>query len=65
LIGAREGEQKRVSLVVHLVTGVLAGGCAQDLAVLGERLSVRLAQTFQQPRRPLDVGEEESDGSGE
>ena len=64
LIGARKGKEKRVSLVVDLLAGVGAGSPAQDLPVVGERLSVPLAQTLQQPRRPFDI-REESDGSSE
>ena len=61
--GPREGDEKRVSLGVDLVAAVLGEGLAQDALVLREHLAVALAQLLEQPRRPLDVREEEGDGA--
>jgi hypothetical protein len=55
----------KVALPVDLLASVLAHGCAQDLPVVGERLSVPLAQALEQLRGALDVRAEEGDGSGE
>jgi hypothetical protein len=38
-------------------------GGAYGAAVLGQRRSVLVAELAQQPRRPLDIGEEERDGA--
>src|SRR2546426_4865032 len=43
LLGARERKEERVTLIVDFLASVLAGGGAQDLAVLGQHLSVPLA----------------------
>ena len=64
LLGARERKEERVALIVDFLASVLAGGRAQDLPVLGQHLSVLLAQTLQQLGRALDVREHEGDGSG-
>ena len=60
----REGDEERVALRVDLDAAVRREGGAQDAPVLGERLRVALgAERVQQPRRALDVGEEERDGA--
>ena len=64
LLGAREREEERVALIVDFLASVLADGRAQDLPVVGEHVSVPLAQMLQQLRRALDVREHEGDGSG-
>ena len=61
----REGDEEGVSLRVDLDPAVRCERLAQNAAMLGERLRVVLrAQLVQQPRRALDVGEEEGDGAG-
>ena len=61
----REGDEERVALRVDLDAAVRGEGVAQHAPVLGERLRVRLGpERVQQPRRALDVREEERDGAG-
>ena len=61
----REREEEGVTLRVDLDPALRGTGLADDAAVLGERIGVALgAERVQQPRRALDVGEEEGDGAG-
>jgi hypothetical protein len=60
----REGDEEGVALRIHLDAPVPLAGRAQDAAVLGQQVGVALAVLLQQPRRALDVGEEEGDGAG-
>ena len=55
----REGDEEGVSLRVHLHPAVLGEGGPQRTPVVGEQLDVRGAVLLEQPRRALDVGEEE------
>ena len=57
--GARERDEERVPLRVHLDTAVPRKGLPQDAAVLAQQLRVAVAVLLQQSRRALDVGEEE------
>ena len=57
-----KSDEEGVALCVDLLAVVLGECGAQDPAVVGEHLAVPVAQQFQQPRRPLDVREEERDG---
>jgi glucokinase len=50
-------------LRVHLDAVVRSEGLAQLVAMLGQGGGVGVAELVQQPRRSLDVGEEEGDGS--
>ena len=60
-----KGIQKRVPLCVDLDAAVSGEGGAQEPAVLGERVDVAvLAQLLDQPRRALDVGEQQTDVPG-
>ena len=60
----REGEEERVALRVDFDSPLLCARVADDAPVFGERLRVRLgAELVQQPRRALDVREEEGDGA--
>ena len=61
--GSSEGEEERVTLRVDLDTPVSRGGLAQDPAVLGEHLDVRVAQFMKQAGRALDVREDKRDRS--
>ena len=60
----REHEEERVALCVDLHASVRLGDRADQAAMLGERGTVRGTELSQQPRRALDVGEEERDRSG-
>ena len=61
----REGEEEGVALRVHLDPALGGARLPDHAPVLGERLRVALgAELVQQPRRALDVGEEEGDGAG-
>ena len=56
---AREGDEERVSLRVDLVAAVSSEGRPQQTLMLAEHLSVAVPQLLDEPRRPLDVREEE------
>lgn len=61
----RKGDEEGVPLRVDLDAAVGVERLAQDAAMLAECLRVVLGtQLVEQLRRPLDVGEEEGDGSG-
>ena len=60
-IGTPKGEEEGVSLGVDLPAAALLRCCADDPLVLGENLAVALPEVLEQPRRSLDVGEEEGD----
>ena len=61
----REGDEEGVALGVDLDPAVARAGLAHHPPVLGQRLRVGLgAELVQEPRRALDVGEEEGDGAG-
>ena len=57
--GARERDEERVALRVHLDAAVPRESLAQHTAVLAQQLRVALAVLVQQPRRALDVREQE------
>jgi hypothetical protein len=61
---AGECDEEGVSLRVDLDAVVPREGVSQGLAMLGEQVAVAVAMLPQQPRRALDVGEEEGDGAG-
>ena len=60
---AREREEERVTLRVHLGAAALAETLADDPPVRRHDVAVGVAELLQQPRRPLDVGEDERDRS--
>jgi len=61
----RKGDEEGVPLRVDLDAAVGVEGLAQDAAMLRQRRRIPLGtQLVEQLRRPLDVGEEEGDGSG-
>ena len=61
----REGEEEGVALGVDLDPALGRARLPDQPTVLRERLGVRLrAERVQEPRRALDVGEEERDGAG-
>ena len=59
----REGDEERVALGVDLDARRGAERLAQHAPVLAEHVRVAVAELVQQPRRALDVGEEERDGA--
>ena len=61
---SRKGEEEGVALRIDLDPAVAAARLADQAPVLGERLRVRIgAELVEQPRRALNVGEEEGDGA--
>ena len=61
---ARECGEEGVALRIHFHTAVARQRLAQDAAVLLQECRVRGAVLLQQSRGPLDVGEQEGDGTG-
>jgi hypothetical protein len=58
----RKREEERVALHLHLDTAVVPEDLAQQSPVLRERANVRVtAQLLKQPRRSLDVREDQRD----
>ena len=61
----RERNEEGVALRIDLDPVLLRTNFPHDPPMLGERVRVRLgAERVQEPRRALDVGEEEGDGAG-
>ena len=58
---AREGDEERVALCIDLVTTVRLEGCPQQPLVVPQHLAVAFTQFLDEPGRPFDVAEEESD----
>jgi hypothetical protein len=59
-----EGEKEGIALRVHLDTVVAGARLSYQAAMLGQCLRVTLgAELLEQPRRALNVGEEEGDGA--
>ena len=63
ILRARKDDEEGVSLRVHLAAAVLLKERAEEAVMLGQEDGVVLAEAFQQPGRPFDVGEEEGDGA--
>jgi hypothetical protein len=64
VLGAPEGDEERIALRVDLVAPMGLERLTEESLVLCQRLPVVPAEPLQQARRPLDVREEEGDGSG-
>ncbi len=61
----RKRDEEGIALRVDLDAAVRREGFAHEALVLGERSGVGLgAELVEQPRRALDVGEEEGDDPG-
>ena len=61
----REGEKEGVPLRVHFDAVLRSARLPNDPSVRDKLLRVRLcAEIVQEPRRSLDIGEEEGDGAG-
>ena len=63
LARAREGDEEGIALRVDLVAAVSRERCAQQPLMLGEHPLVPVAELLHEPRRPLDVREQEGDGA--
>ena len=61
--GARKRDEEGVPLRVDLDARVLREGIPQNPPVLGEEVGVCRPVLLEEPRRALDVGEEEGDGA--
>ena len=62
---ASEADKERVTLCVDLVALVRGEGLAQEPSVFVEHGGIRLvAEITKQPRRALDIGEQEGNGPG-
>jgi hypothetical protein len=59
----RERDEERVTLGVHLAAAMLVERRAQQALMLAKHLRVAIAQPRQEPRRALDVAEQERDGA--
>jgi len=64
LVSASECKEAGIALRVDLDAAVAAKRSAECPPVFGKRLAIALAVLLQQPRRPLDVGEEKGDRAG-
>jgi len=62
--GPGERDEESVALGVDLDPAVRGDGSADDPAMLGQGLRVRIARLAQQPGGTLDVGEQEGDHTG-
>jgi hypothetical protein len=62
---ARAGEdvEECVALRVDFLAATRGEGFAEESLVLGEHAAAAVAELLEQPRRALDVGEEERDGA--
>jgi hypothetical protein len=61
---SREGDEERVALGVHLGASMIGKCFPKHLTVARESLGVGIPELLQKLGGPLDVGEEEGDGSG-
>src|SRR5581483_3176706 len=62
--GTLEGDEEGIALVVDLVAVIPLEQLAQDPPVLGEHVAIALRpQLVEEPRRALDVREEQSQAS--
>ena len=57
----REGDKEAVPLRVHLDPAIACERLANELPVVCEHAGVVVAELVEEPRRPLDVGEEKCD----
>ena len=64
IAGAREHDEERVALRAQLVTAMRRDRAADDPAVLVKDVGVAVAKTLEQPRRALDIAEQQRDRAG-
>ena len=62
--GARKRDEERVALRVDLVSAVSVERLAEQALMIGHDGAVGIAELLDEPRRALDVGEEERDRAG-
>jgi len=62
--GPSEGDEEGIALGIDLDPAVSGDGPADDPTMLRQSLVVGVAEIAQQPRRTLDVGEQEGDHTG-
>ena len=63
--GGSESDEERVALGIHDPTSVRRERCTEDLLLCRQQLVVAvLTEPVEQPRRPLDVREQEADSAG-
>jgi hypothetical protein len=58
-----ERDEECIALRVHLHTAVPSERPTQGATVLSQNTRILVTELVQQPRRPLDVGEQEGDGA--
>jgi hypothetical protein len=58
-----EGNEERIAFAVDLAAAVPVEGGTEKLPVLVEQVRVGIASALEQHRRPLNIGEEKSDGA--
>jgi hypothetical protein len=63
LTGSSKCEEERVPLSVDLDAPVLSESVPDDAAVVRNQFCIALAEALEKARRPLNVAEEERDGS--
>src|SRR5205823_14614846 len=63
LAGASEGHEEAISLRVDLVAAILLEGTSHQGSIFLQQARVALAPVMKQLGGPLDVGEEERDGT--
>ena len=61
---ARERDEERVSLRIDLVAAVGGESGSKQALVIGQHVAIAIAELLDEPRRPLDVGEEKRDRAG-
>jgi hypothetical protein len=62
--GARERDEEGIALRVDLVAAELLNCLAEQTRMRRQNIVVPVAELLQQPRRPLDISEEERDRAG-
>src|SRR5712691_9563917 len=63
VLRATEDHEEGVALGIDLLAVVLREGGTQESSVIGQNSAVPVAQPPEEPRRSLDVAEEEGNGS--
>jgi hypothetical protein len=61
--GTRKGEEQGVSLRINFMPVKPLESRVQQLSALSQHMAILLTYVLQQERRPLDIGEEQRDGS--
>ena len=61
LLRGSERDEERIPLRVHLMAALPGDGGADQAPVLSQNPRVALSQRLDEPRRPLDIAEQEGD----